>query len=148
MPQVDVIVVAYRSARYLRACVEPLCVHPDIDVTVVDNACPERSPATLDGLPVRIVQMGRNAGFGAGCNAGAARGSSGAILFLNPDARMEPADVLLLAGRLRDDPSLGVVGPRLLGADGTTQLSMRREPGLATAFGEALFLPHAFPSDA
>jgi len=142
---VDVVVVAYRSARYLRGCVEPLCAEPEINVVVVDNDCPERSPSTLDGLPVEIVDMGRNAGFGVGSNAGAARGSADAILFLNPDARMTPADVRLLAERLARDPALGAVGPRMLEPDGTTQLTMRREPRLGSAFGEALLLHRAFP---
>jgi N-acetylglucosaminyl-diphospho-decaprenol L-rhamnosyltransferase len=146
--QTDVIVVAYRSARYLRGCVEPLCGEPDINVVVVDNACPEDSPSTLEDLPVTIVEMGRNAGFGAGCNAGAVRGAGDAVFFLNPDARMSPADVRLLADRLRQDPGLGAVGPRLVEPDGTTQPSMRRKPGLGAAFGEALFLQHAFPNAA
>jgi hypothetical protein len=38
--QVDVVVVAYRSAADLRSCVEPLCGRPSIRVIVVDNACP------------------------------------------------------------------------------------------------------------
>ena len=142
---IDVVVVAYRSARYLRRCVAPLCAEEDFHVVVVDNACPEHSLATVDGLPVEIVEMGRNAGFGAGCNAGAARGSADAILFLNPDARMSPANVRLLADRLASDPSLAAVGPRMLEADGTRQLTIRREPRLASAFGEALLLHHLFP---
>src|SRR5262249_53181415 len=128
-----------------RGCVEPLCQEPDFNVVVVDNDCPERSPSTLNGLPVQIVDMGRNAGFGAGCNAGVARGLAEAILFLNPDARMSPADVRQLADRLAQEPVLGAVGPRMLEPDGTTQLTMRREPRLGSAFGEALLLQRAFP---
>jgi N-acetylglucosaminyl-diphospho-decaprenol L-rhamnosyltransferase len=144
--RVDVIVVAYRSGRHLRACVEPLCGQPDINVIVVDNACPEHSPATLEGLPVTLVVMGRNAGFGAGCNAGAARSSSDTILYLNPDARIAPVGVRQLAARLHEDAGLGIVGPRLVEPSGETQLTMRREPTVGTAFGEALFLHRAFPN--
>jgi N-acetylglucosaminyl-diphospho-decaprenol L-rhamnosyltransferase len=145
MALVDVVVVAYRSARYLRGAVEPFCTDSDFNVVVVDNDCPERSPQTLDGLAVEIVAMRRNVGFGAGCNAGAARGSADAILFLNPDARMSPADVRLLADRLARDPGLGAVGPRMTDADGLMHLTMRREPRLGSAFGEALLLHRAFP---
>jgi GT2 family glycosyltransferase len=141
----DVVVVAYRSGAYLRRCVEPLCARPGISVYVVDNACPDASPSTVADLHLTTVAMRRNAGFGAGCNAGAWLGSAPAVLFLNPDARVEPGDALRLAERLRDDASIGVVGPRLVDEDGTLHLSVRRFPRLRSAFGEALFLHHALP---
>src|SRR4051812_26643770 len=109
--QTDVVIVAYRSATHLRACVEPLCGHADIHVIVVDNDCPERSPDLVRDLPLTIVEMGRNAGFGAGCNAGAAAGSSGAIFFLNPDARIEPDAVRAIAAVLERHRAVGAVGP-------------------------------------
>jgi N-acetylglucosaminyl-diphospho-decaprenol L-rhamnosyltransferase len=142
---VDVVVVAYRSATHLRACVEPLCGQPDITVIVVDNACPEGSLSTIDDLRVRVVEMGRNAGFAAGCNAGAAAGSADAILFLNPDAQMTSDHVHVLADVLERDRECGAVGPRILFQEtGETQHSMRRGPSVAAAFAEALFLHHVF----
>lgn len=146
MVNVDVVVVAYRSTAHLRACVEPLCGQPDTTVIVVDNACPERSVETLVGLPVQVVDMGYNAGFAVGCNAGARAGSSEAILFLNPDARITPAGVRTLLKVLESDPSCGAVGPRILEANGETQPSMRRGPTLLAAFGEAFFVHHALRS--
>jgi N-acetylglucosaminyl-diphospho-decaprenol L-rhamnosyltransferase len=147
MPNVgtDVVVVAYRSATELRTCVAPLCDEPSIRVVVVDNACPERSVETIRDLPVQIVEMGRNVGFAAGCNAGAAVGSSDAILFLNPDAEIAPHHVNLLARTLDGDPTCGAVGPRIIfRGSGLTQKSIRRRPSLASAFAEALFLHHVF----
>jgi GT2 family glycosyltransferase len=143
---VDVVTVAYRSAAHLRACVEPLAGVPGINVVVVDNACPERSAETVRDLPVTVVDMGRNVGFAAGCNAGAATGSSPAILFLNPDAQMAPGDVLELARVLLADDRRGAAGPRLLEANGDLQLSMRRTPRLRSAFAEALFIHHLLPA--
>jgi N-acetylglucosaminyl-diphospho-decaprenol L-rhamnosyltransferase len=140
----DVVVVAYRSGDHLRGCVEPLCRENDIRVVVVDNACPEDSTATVADLPLEIVHMGRNAGFAAGCNAGAARGSGEAILFLNPDARISPSDVRLLASRLASHPARGAIAPRVINSTGELDLTMRREPSLGSALGEALFLHHVF----
>src|SRR3954453_19651049 len=137
--QTDVVIVAYRSPTHLRACVEPLCGHSDLHGIGVDNDCPERSPDLVRDLPLTIVEMGRNAGFGAGCNAGAAAGSGGAILFLNPDARMEPAAVRAIAGVLERLPRVGPVGPDVGESNGQDQPTMRREPPLRSAFAEALF---------
>ena len=141
----DVVVVAYRSAEHLRACVAPLCEEPAISVVVVDNACPEKSVETIRDLPLRVVEMGHNAGFAAGCNAGAAAGTSKAILFLNPDARVTADHVNVLAQTIERDPACGAAGPRILFRDsGKTQYSIRRRPTVASAFAEALFLHHVF----
>jgi N-acetylglucosaminyl-diphospho-decaprenol L-rhamnosyltransferase len=142
---VDVVVVAYRSADHLRECVEPLAGREGIRVIVVDNACPERSPETVADLPVSIVSTGRNAGFGAGCNAGARAEAGEAILFLNPDATMLPDDVRRLGRCFEQDQLCGAAGPLILETTGETQPSMRRRPTLSSAFAEALYLHHLFP---
>src|ERR671935_1745570 len=68
---VDAVVVAYRSGATLRGCVESLAA-AGARVTVVDNACPEDSAATVAGLDgVEVVRSARNGGFGYGCNLGA-----------------------------------------------------------------------------
>jgi N-acetylglucosaminyl-diphospho-decaprenol L-rhamnosyltransferase len=140
--QIDAVVIAYRSSAHLRRCVEPLCGQPDLRVIVVDNACPERSTSMIADLPVKIIEMGRNSGFAAGCNAGARVGVGEAILFLNPDARITPANVRLLASRLAANPTFGAVGPRVLSPSGDVELTMRRAPNLRSALGEALFFHH------
>lgn len=142
--RVRVITVAYRSAAHLRACVEPLCRQPDLEVVVVDNDCPERSPELVADLPVEVVAMGRNAGFGAACNAGAAAGDAEALLFLNPDARIEPDAVRALAAAV-GERRVGAAGPRILDDDGATVLSARRDPRLRSALAEALFVHHLLP---
>jgi GT2 family glycosyltransferase len=136
----DVVTVAYRSGVHLRTAVEPLCGQPDIHVIVVDNDCPDDSTSTIRDLPVEVLRMGRNSGFAAGCNAGAARGSGDSILFLNPDATISPEDLRLLASTLAAHPSRGAVSPRVLGPAGELEFTMRHEPSLRSAFGEALFL--------
>ena len=137
-------VVAYRSGAHLRRCVEQLCGHDDIRVFVVDNACPDSSPATVVDLPLTTVVMRRNAGFGGGCNAGLRLGDAPAVLFLNPDAQLDAHGARVLAGRL-DDPTLGAVGPRIVGEDGALHRSARRFPRVRSAFGEALFFHRMLP---
>src|SRR3954462_15468373 len=142
----DVVTVAYNSSEHLRACIEPLAGQPDIHPIVVDNACPERSPDLVRDLPgVTVVDMGRNAGFGAGCNAGARAGDGDAILFLNPDASMTPYDLRALARAFEEHPRCGAAGPHIAEVTGETQLSIRRLPTLAAAFSAALYLPHLVP---
>jgi N-acetylglucosaminyl-diphospho-decaprenol L-rhamnosyltransferase len=142
---IDVVTVAYRSDDCLRDCVEPLVGDPEINVVVVDNACPNKSADTVADLDVRILTMPRNVGFAAGCNAGAATGKGDVILFLNPDATMSAADVRRLGTLFAEDPSCGALGPHILESNGEDQPSMRRLPRLGTAFGEALFVQQLLP---
>src|SRR5262249_21352000 len=98
--RVDAVVVSYRSAATLRGCVEPLAAMPGVHVTVVDNASPDDSLATIAGLDVSVVRSPRNGGFSYGCNLGAAQGSAPLLLFVNPDARIDAAALEALRAAL------------------------------------------------
>src|SRR4051812_48052073 len=125
-PVVDVVTVSYNSSDYLRAHLEPLAGGPQANVVVVDNASQDGSLDTLAGLPVTTVALSYNAGFSHGCNVGAAKGSAPFVLFLNPDASIGWDALARLVSELEDDPAIGVVGPRIVGDDGTLHHSLRR----------------------
>ena len=144
-PAVDVVVVAYNSGAQLRDCVAPLAGIDDIRVIVVDNASPEGGLETVAGLDVTAIQSGANGGFSFGCNIGWRAGTAPAVLFLNPDARIEPASVRRLAQALDDDPALGIVGPLIRDADGSLDYSQRHFPRLSSTYAQALFLHRAAP---
>jgi GT2 family glycosyltransferase len=145
---VDVVVVSYNSRATLRACVEPLAALDWARVTVVDNASPDRSPEVVEDLPVAVIRSEHNGGFSHGCNAGAAAGKAPYVLFLNPDARLDPDGLSALVGALEEDRSLGVVGPRILDDDGTLAWSQRRFPRLRSTYAQALLLHRLFPKAA
>jgi N-acetylglucosaminyl-diphospho-decaprenol L-rhamnosyltransferase len=142
---IDVVVVSYNSRDTLRACVEPLTRVPGVTVYAVDNHSPDRSLDVVADLPVEAVQTGRNGGFAFGCNAGLRLGTAPYVLFLNPDAWIDPADLQTLATVLETEPGVGLVGPRLLDGDDELIRSLRRFPTLATTWSEALFLHRLVP---
>jgi N-acetylglucosaminyl-diphospho-decaprenol L-rhamnosyltransferase len=148
MLSVDVVVVAYNSRQFLRACVEPLVDTPGVSVVVVDNDCPERSYEVVEDLVgVHVIHVPSNGGFAHGCNTGWRSGSSRYVLFLNPDATLEPTELAALAHELDTDPGVAVVGPRTFDADGALDFSIRRFPSLVSTYAQALFVhrlvPHA-----
>jgi N-acetylglucosaminyl-diphospho-decaprenol L-rhamnosyltransferase len=144
--EIDVVVVSYKSAATLRGCVQPLAGMPGVHVTVVDNASPDDSVATIADLTaVDVVRAPRNGGFAYGCNLGVARGSAPLVLLLNPDARIDAASLDALAGALRADPQAALVGPRILDDDGSLSFSLRRFPRLRSTFAKALFLHRLWP---
>jgi GT2 family glycosyltransferase len=138
--RIDVVVVSYNSRHTLRDCVEPLVGLPGIGVTVVDNASPDRSLEVVADLPVRAIDSGRNGGFGFGCNLGMAAGSAPFVLFLNPDARIDPQGLERLAAVLEAEPNVAIVGPRLLEDDDRVVPSMRRFQRTGSTWSQALFL--------
>src|ERR1700754_1897934 len=114
----DAVVVAYNSRDHLRACVEPLARIEGVKVFVADNASTDDGVATIEDLPVEIVRLEENGGFGTGCNAGARLGNAPLILFLNPDATIDAESLRRLAAVLEDE-AVGLAAPRILEADGS-----------------------------
>jgi N-acetylglucosaminyl-diphospho-decaprenol L-rhamnosyltransferase len=139
---VDAVVVSYNSGATLRRCVAPLAAREEVRVIVVDNASADGSLAALADLAVDAVALGRNIGFARACNVGWRSGDASYVLFLNPDATIAWDAVLTLVRTLEDDPSVGVVGPRLEHLDGSLQHSQHPFPRLSTTYGQALFLHH------
>ena len=72
-------------------------------------------------------------------------GAAEFVLFLNPDAMIEPASLRTLVDALREDPALGGVGPRTVGDRGQLQLTQRRFPRLRSTYSQALGLHHLAP---
>jgi len=144
-PIVDVVIVAYRSGATLRGCVEPLLALPHVRVTVVDNASPDDTLDAIAGLPVELIRSERNGGFSYGCNLGARAGDAPYLLFLNPDARLEPSALDTLLAALEAHPGAGVAGPRIIEPGGELSFSRRRFPRQRSTFAQALFLHRLRP---
>jgi GT2 family glycosyltransferase len=148
MTDVDAVIVSYNSAGTLRACVEPLTALPGVRVTVVDNDSPDDSLATIADLPADTLASGRNGGFGFGSNLGAARGSAPLILFLNPDARLEPGALDALRRTLAEHPDVALAGPAIRDEQGELQYTQRNFPRLRSTWSQALFLHRVAPTAA
>jgi hypothetical protein len=145
VPLVDVVVVTYNSRLKLRACLEPLLGHEDLELIVADNASPDGSLDAVAGLPVTAIALPRNGGFAHGCNAGIAAGSAPYVLLLNPDAEIRPDAIRTLAAALAADERIGAAAPRIVAEDGSLEFSQRRFPRLRSTYAQALFLHRVFP---
>jgi N-acetylglucosaminyl-diphospho-decaprenol L-rhamnosyltransferase len=141
---VDVVVVSYNSADTLRGCVEPLVGDEQLSLIVVDNASTDESIEAVSDLEVSMIAIDRNLGFAHGCNRGWTSGSAPYVLFLNPDARIDKTSIRRLATVLENNPSLGLVAPRLVDREGSLEFSQRRFPRLRSTYAQALFLHRIF----
>ena len=142
----DVVVVSFNSSHHLRSCVEPLHGIADIRLIVVDNASTDASLATLRDLEGLIsIAAVENRGFASGCNIGWRAGSAPAVIFLNPDARIDEASVRALARALESSQRVGAVAPRIVRTDGSLDFSLRRFPRLRSTYAQAVFLHRLLP---
>jgi GT2 family glycosyltransferase len=143
MTRVAVVIVTYNSADVLAGCLRSLSEGAAgvtiTDVVVADNASADETVRIAKENDALIVQLGRNAGYAAGFNAGVGAlvgREPDAVLLINPDCRMRPGSIATLAeaqmGRR------GVVAPRLLNPDGSLQPTLRRMPTARGAWVEAL----------
>jgi GT2 family glycosyltransferase len=93
-PTLSVLIVAWNSraelARTLPALLSELGEGDEL--IVVDNDSADGTPEVVASLApaARIVRSGRNLGFAAACNRGAARARGDLLLILNPDAAPRP----------------------------------------------------------
>jgi GT2 family glycosyltransferase len=114
-----------------------------VDVVVADNHSRDKSVAIAeqaDDIPVRVIQLGRNAGYAAAVNAGIATidpAGVDAVFVINPDCRLRPTTLARLAYALRVR-GCGITVPRMINVDGSLQPSLRREPSVRRALGESL----------
>jgi GT2 family glycosyltransferase/O-antigen ligase len=141
--RIAIVVVMYNSRSLLADLVASLdagLAGVDFELVAVDNASPDDSAELIEAIApnTTIVRTGRNGGYAAGINAGvAAAGPHTAILALNPDVRLGAGCVPELMRGLRR-PGIGIAVPRLVDAHGRVIDSMRREPTVARAFGDAI----------
>jgi len=136
-------VVTYASAEVVADCLTALPAALEGDGTariiVVDNASPDDTlDVVADTAPgVEIVRRTGNDGFAAGVNAGLTAAEGCDVLIINPDVRLSPGSVARLRQALLT-PGAGIAVPHLTDAAGRRHHSLRREPTVLRALGEAV----------
>jgi len=146
----SIVIVSYRTPKYLRRCLQTLDAHVSSvsrEVLVVDNDSGDESAAIARSFPgVVVIETGQNLGFAGGVNRGleAARGRY--ILVFNPDVEVGEGALDTLVEFMDAHPECGLAGPKLLNTDGTLQYSCRRAFSLSAIFLRRTFLGRLFPN--
>ena len=134
----SVIIVNYNGRAVLPECLQSLQRYVgqiDFEVLVVDNASNDGSVEFLrKEFPwVTIIENSGNLGFAHGCNIGIRSSKGESILFLNADTRFQNDALAQLLDFFLKNPSVGLIGPRIVYTDGRFQPSCGTLP---TALGE------------
>jgi GT2 family glycosyltransferase len=126
-----IITVTYNSRGEVGPCIESLplelCGRP-VEAIVVDNASMD---GTLEFIHSKYPHVagytsGGNLGFGTANNFGVRRSTGEYLLFLNPDARVNKEALEHCLTRLKNEPDIGIISPKLVLANGEMDLACRR----------------------
>jgi len=146
----SVIIVNYHCWPLTLRCLDSLRAtgYGDHEAVVVDNdEEPVEPPRPLAGA--RLLRSGKNRGFAGACNLGIGASAGEHVVLLNPDATVSGDFFEGLEAFLEGEPRAGVVGTRVLDADGRLQLSARREVSFVSGlFGRTSLLTRLFPKSA
>ncbi len=158
-PRLLTVILNWRTPEMtLRAAEAALRAMEGIEgaITIVDNDSGDGSFEAMtaavaargwDAGRVRVLQSGRNGGFGAGNNFGIRAGLPGGarpdyVYILNSDAFPEPGAIRALLDHLEAHPATGLAGSFIMGEDGAPhQTAFRFPTALSELEGAARFGP-------
>ncbi len=131
----SIVIVSWNTRQMLADCLATVRAglgSLNAEIWVVDNASDDGSPEMVarDFPEARVIVNAENRGFAAANNQALALATGRHVLLLNSDTLVH-GDVLERSVAWLDaHPEAGVMGPRVLNTDGTTQASTSRFPSL------------------
>jgi len=124
-PDVSVIIPTFGQVEVTLRCLESIAAHPPaagIEVLVAEDASGDNRVELLSRIPgLRLLNNPTNLGFLRNCNAAARQARGEALLFLNNDTELRPGAIDAMLATLRGYKQTGMVGAKLLFADGRLQ---------------------------
>lgn len=118
MPRVSAVVVTHNSREHVARCLTSIreSEHPVDEIIVIDHCSTDGTVDFVRREFTRVCMLSftDNPGFGEGCNRGCRGGSGDYILFVNPDATIEPACLGRLSHALDAEERLAIAVPKIV----------------------------------
>ncbi|WP_420629584.1 glycosyltransferase [Candidatus Leptofilum sp.] len=122
---VAVLVLNWNGRSLLETCLPTLLkqTYVNYKIVLVDNASTDESVGWVQANypQVQIIQNEENLGFSRGINAGLRQISADVVVLLNNDVLVRPEWLVEMVRPFAQDPTVGIVGAKLLFPDGTIQ---------------------------
>jgi GT2 family glycosyltransferase len=153
MPDVSIAMVSLNCWGVLKDCLDSLRLSdPAIthELFLVDNGSTD---GTLEKVPVlypevTLVKNSSNVGFLKGTNQAIRMSTGRYVLWLNPDTILRPDSLRKMVEFLEQHPKAGIVGPKVLNADGSFQPQCKRGlPTPSASLAYYLKLDRLFPQN-
>lgn len=145
--KLSVIIVSYNTKELTTACIESVMNEGsslDLEVVVVDNNSKDGSISEIKKLwrkykNLVLIENKDNAGYSKANNQGAKSAKGEYMLLLNSDTIVKRFALKKLVAFAEKKRDAGVIGSRLLNADGSIQASCVRFPTIGNAIREYWF---------
>ena len=127
-PRVSVIVVTWNSAGVITECLATLrdsVIPGGVETIVVDNGSADATTEIVarDFPSATLIRRPDNPGFAQANNQAMASARGRGLLLLNPDVVLtDPTAIARMLAVLDAEPTIGLVGCRLVNRDGTHQV--------------------------
>ncbi|MBT4516653.1 MAG: glycosyltransferase family 2 protein [Candidatus Komeilibacteria bacterium] len=134
-PDISIIIVNWKVKDLLEKSLSSIFAYQkdyQVEVLVVDNNSQDGSVAMIkEKFPqVILISLSDNIGFGAANNLAIKEAQAEYIFLLNPDTEITEDFLDRALTYLKNNPSVGIMAPRIINSDGSKQLSIRRHPDL------------------
>ena len=150
---VSLLIVSYNVRQYIAHAIDAIIKSDldDFEIIIIDNNSFDNTASYLKDRyshlrQIKIIQNKENIGFGKAINQAASLAKGQYYLILNPDTIIQEETISTLKEYLDSNPEVGMVGPKILNADGTLQLACKRSfPTLGVALPKLLGFSRIFP---
>ncbi len=141
----SVIEVTWNAAKFVDECFGSIRQESQglsAEVITVDNASTDGTPDMIaERYPeVKLIRSPKNLGFARGNNVAIEASQGNYVCLVNPDVRVLPGCFKKLMDYMDRNPSIGMLGPRVLSPNGSLQRSYMRAPSVWNSWCRALAL--------
>ena len=123
-PDVTIVVPVFNQIDVTMRCLKSILLcdtHIAIQIVIVDDSSTDSDRFNLNLPGIDVIRNGVNLGFVHSCNRGASIASGRLIWFLNNDTVLKSGSLSSLVSRIESDPSISIVGSKLIYPDGRLQ---------------------------
>jgi hypothetical protein len=149
-PDISVVIVTWNAKKFVDECLQSLHgtnSNDSMEIIVVDNASTDGTPELVnDRYPdVKLIQNCQNLGFAKANNIGIAIGTGKYLCLINSDVIVPEGCLKKMLRYIEQSPSIGMLGPKMLGPTGGARRSCMQFPTLWNSLCYSLALDLMFP---
>ena len=154
----SIIILNYKQRGLVKQCIKGIVMaQPQVnyEIIVVDNNSGDGTLTVVEKMfqpeteknnqqqtlpiskeliipPIKTIAAPTNGGFAVGNNLGIKAAAGQYIMILNPDIAVVPGALEKMVSYMKQNPTVGITGPKLINPDGSVQYSARRFPNFFT----------------
>lgn len=134
----SIIIVTWNTVKITQKCVQTINKFLDNpEIIIVDNGSQDNTVELLSKEKnVKIIKNRSNLGFSKANNIGLKEASNEFILFMNSDIELIDASINDLLNYFKGKDNIGIIGPKFLNPDLTSQASVFPKQTIFNAFRE------------